>query len=144
MIIRISLDLYGENFSPKEFQKKIDTSFVVFTSNEANDFNEVNEDKNYGFGSLSILNPLIYGINDELLKYQNWYVDFIEKYNEVIINHEVTEVRLFWEVFFTEQCNFEIFDSSSLIILAKHKISIPISVYKITLDEMKEMIAKTL
>jgi hypothetical protein len=140
MIIEISIDLFGDNFSPKKFLDCIENDFEIISSVEPNDANECDKSGVYGFGSISILNPMKYGVGSEQLKYENWYIDFIEKNYSLFIDNGVTDIRLFWNVYYFNQCNFEIFDKDMLQNLSKYLISIPVSVYRLSESEIIEMI----
>ena len=56
-IIRISLDLEGENFSPKKLINELNDEIYVFRSNEPDDMNNRGLNEIYGFGSSAILCP---------------------------------------------------------------------------------------
>src|SRR5688572_4443688 len=109
LIERISLDLYGDNFTPKELLKEVNFPYIVFNSNEVEDLKFTNKVETYDFGSLSLLAPTHYGLQGELDDYENWYVNVIENNNRIFEKYGITEINLFIDVFFTKQCNFEIF-----------------------------------
>jgi len=139
-ITRISLDLYGDTFSPKELLKELKFSYIVFNSNEIKDFKFPNKDETYGFGSLSLLAPRHYGLQGDLVDYENWYIDIIKSNISLFEKHEVTEINLFMDVFFTKECNFEIFSRDGLAKIGKFKVAIPISIYKLPEEEIIEML----
>ncbi len=71
-------------------------------------------------------------------EYENWFVDIIEKYHTHFKNIGITEIILFYNLLFSEQCNIEIFDRQKLKILAKYDVCIPLSCYE---REDKELIS---
>jgi hypothetical protein len=138
--IRISLDLYGDNFSPKTFLGQLPNSFVVFNSSEGTDL-KTNKTGTYDVGSLSILAPTKIGVPRELPDYENWYIDFIERYKDLMDANGVTEINLFIDVFYSGgQCNWEIFSRDGLRKIGKHGIAIPISFYSLKDDEIINML----
>jgi hypothetical protein len=138
--IRISLDLYGDSFSPKAFVGQLTDSLIVFRSNEATDLN-TNKTGTYGFGSLSILAPTKIGIPGQLAEYENWYIDFVERHKDLIDKNGVTELNLFIDVFYSGgQCNWEIFSREGLKKVGQYGIAIPISFYSLTDDQIVELL----
>lgn len=143
-IYRISLDLYGDDFSPREFIKDITDSFIVFNSNEPDDKNDKDPNGIYGFGSISILSPHRYGLQYETEEYEKWYFDFIDKYEYEIKKHNVSEINFFIDIFHSNgQLNTEIFSRDKLKKIAKYDIAIPFSYYKITKEQIIDMLNET-
>lgn len=138
--IRISLDLYGDSFSPKTFLGQLPNSFIVFNSKEATDLTS-NKTGTYDFGSLSILAPKKIGLPGELDDYENWYIDFIERHKGLMDRNGVTEINLFVEVFYSEgQCNWEMFSREGLKKIGRYGIAIPISFYSLTGNQIIDML----
>lgn len=135
LIIRISLDLYGEAFSPKKLSSEIKEPFRVSNSNEVTDINE-RSNKKYGMGFMSIQHPYKIGIEYQLIEYQKWYVDFILKNHSAFVRNSVESICLFFDVFYSNQCNFEILDNELLKEISPFNISLPISVYNQTQHEL--------
>src|SRR5688500_3178831 len=134
-IIRISLDLYGDKFSPKKFLSEITDTVHVFNSTEPDDLNDKDPEGVYGFGSLSILSPQTYGLQYEMTDYENWYFDFIDKNKRTFDQHSITKINLFLDVFDNGgQLNFEIFSRDLLKKVALYNIAIPISFYRLTTE----------
>jgi hypothetical protein len=143
-IIRISLDLYGDNFSPRKALKEITDNIQISSSNEPDDLNDKDPDGVYGFGSLSILSPQIYGLQYEMAEYEEWYLNFIEKYKPVFDKHGVTAINLFFDVFDNGgQLNFEILSRELLKKVGQYEIAIPISVYRLTTEQIVDMLSVT-
>ena len=143
-IIRISLDLYGDNFSPTKALTEITDNIHIFSSNEPNDLNDKDPKGIYGFGSLSILSPQIYGLQYEVAEYEEWYLSFIDKYKPTLDKHGVTEINLFFDVFDNgSQLNFEILSRDLLKKVGQHSIAIPISVNRLTTEAIIDMLSET-
>jgi hypothetical protein len=143
-IIRISLDLYGDKFSPKKFLAKITDTIHIFSSNEPDDLKFKKSEEVYGFGSLSILSPQIYGLQCEMTEYENWYFDFIDKNKSIFDQQGVTEINLFIDVFDNGgQLNFEIFSRELLKKVGLYNIAIPISYYRLTTEQIVDMLMET-
>src|SRR5688572_30573233 len=147
--IRISLDLYGDNFSPKTFLGQLPNTFIIFRTNEATDLkwvntkwaSKANTNEIYGFGSLSILAPTKIGITRQLTDYENWYIGFIELYKDLMDRNGVTEINLFIDVFHSGgQCNWEIFTRDGLRKIGQYGIAIPISFYSLTDDKIVDLL----
>ena len=83
-IIRISLNLNGDKFSPREFLNELTDNVHIFYSNEPDDKNDKDPDGIFGFGSLTLLCPEIYGLQYEMIDYENWYLDFIDKNKKLL------------------------------------------------------------
>lgn len=143
-IIRISLDLEGENFSPQKLINELNDEIHVFRSNEPDDINDRGLNEIYGFGSLAILCPEIYGLQYEMTYYENWYLSFIDKNKKLFDRNGIAEMSLYIEIFHNEgQLNFEIFSRELLKKIAEYEISIPISYYKVSSEDIIEMLKET-
>jgi hypothetical protein len=143
-IIRISLGLYGDNFSPRKALTEITDNIHIFSSNEPDDLNDKDPRGIYGFGSLSILSPRIYGLQYEMAEYEEWYLNFIDKYKPIFDKYGVAEINLFFDVFDNGgQLNFEILSRDLLKKVGQCAIAIPISVYRLTTEEIVEMLGET-
>ena len=143
-IIRISLDLTGDKFSPKELLKALTDNVHIFYSNEPDDINERDPNGIFGFGSLTILCPKIYGLQYQMTAYENWYLDFIDNNKNLLDKNGVTEMSLYIEVFDNGgQLNFEIFSRELLKKVGQYDIAIPISYYRLTTEQIIEMLDET-
>ena len=141
LIIQISLDVSGVFFSPKKFHQIVNDDYFVFSEQEPlinSDNQELNED-----GYLSILNPQKMGIQYELSEYEEWYITFLRKNRDILIKLGVESINLFFDVFYTNQCNFEIFDKEKLKNISEYNVSIPVSVYLVSNDEIREMLLES-
>jgi hypothetical protein len=143
-IIRISLDLNGDKFSPQEFLNELTDNVHIFYSNEPDDINDKDPDGIFGFGSLVILCPKIYGLQYQMTDYENWYLNFIDNNKKLLDKNGVTEMSLYIEVFDNGgQLNFEIFSRELLKKIGQYDIAIPISYYRLTTEQLIEMLDKT-
>lgn len=143
-IISISLDLYGDNFSPKKFLEQVLEPIHVFDFNEPDDPNEVDPEGVFGFGCLSIKSPQIYGLQYEMTEYESWYFDFLDRNKDLLNQHGVEKVNLFMNVFHNGgQLNFEIFSRDLLKKVASYDIAIPISYHRLTTEQIVDMLKDT-
>lgn len=143
-IIRISLDLTGDKFSPKELMKELTDDVHIFYSNEPEDINDRDQNGIFGFGSLTILCPQIYGLQYKMTDYENWYLDFIDNNKKLLDKNGVTEMSIYIEVFDNGgQLNFEIFSRELLKKIGQYNIAIPISYYRLTTEQIIEMLNET-
>lgn len=128
VVLKLTLDLYGKSFIPTKLVELInDEIFVNYIDNS------------YNFVSLE--KPFSLGINQDLLAYEMWYVEFINKYYTKLLDFGVERIDLFINVFFHGQCNFEIFTNNMLRDLTKRNISLPISIFKLSQAEIKSLLS---
>lgn len=141
-ISRISIEFFGENFSPVAFLNGIDNDYNIFSSLEPGEISDVTKSP-YGYGYLSIISPSIYGASDQLQEYEKWYIDFLYRNKERILSHPIENVNLYIEVFTDGgQLNFNVFSNAALKVIADNDISIPVSVYHIKTKQLKKMLFK--
>lgn len=72
--------------------------------------------------------------------YEKWYVNFIRNNYTTFKRYGVKEMNIFINVFYSGQCNFEIFDKKLLALLSQYKISLPISIYALSNKELEEIL----
>jgi hypothetical protein len=143
-IIRISLDLTGDKFSPKAFIEELTDNIHIFTSNEPDDINDRDPNGIFGFGSLTVLCPKVYGLQYEMTDYEKWYLDFIDNNKKLLDKYGVDEMSLYIEVFDNGgQLNFEIFSRQLLKKVGQFDIAIPISYYRLTTEQIIDMLDET-
>lgn len=70
--------------------------------------------------------------------YENDFIAFFENNFDELKRNNADEYSLFIEVYYKDQCNFEIFDKDKLTILSRYQVSLPISVYHIDTDYNSE------
>ena len=126
LLTRLTLDLYfNSQITLTESQSLIGTSYRVIDAND--DF-------------ISIEHPTDIGIEYNMEIYNQWYVDFIENNHSTLKHNGLDKINIFINVFYSGQCNFEIFESQSLSILSKYNESLPISVFHLSNNELKEIL----
>lgn len=122
LLTRLTLDLYfNSQITLTESQSLIGTSYRVIDAND--DF-------------ISIEHPTDIGIEYNMEIYNQWYVDFIENNHSTLKHNGLDKINIFINVFYSGQCNFEIFESQSLSILSKYNVSLPISVFHLSNNEL--------
>ena len=129
MVINISIDIYGERFKAKDFINNLKKDKIAVKEHLILPY------------ALSIENPnCCIGFQDELVDYEKWYVDFLINNFNKIYAYGGKEISIFYNVYFLEQCNFEILDKNLLKKLKDLDISFPVSVYHIDKNEMKSLL----
>lgn len=128
LLVRLILDLYfDQEITVNELRDITGTPYrVIDTSSE--------------FHYISIEHPKDIGVEYELESYNHWYVDFITRNYDSLTKIGLGRVNLFLNVFFSGQCNFELFDKESLSELSKYGISLPISVFNLPTEELKDIL----
>jgi hypothetical protein len=140
VIFRITLQLIGDQFFPGKLIDNLKSNSLVADFHDPGDKIWADKEETYDFGMVSILYPRTFGLQyDE--EYQEWYIKFIEENSINLVENDVNDVRLFIEVFYDGQCNFEIFDKELIHRMSRcMKVSLPISIYHLKDEEIKEML----
>ena len=87
----------------------------------------------YGYGGMSIWHPKKFALRENIIVFENYFVEFLEKNYQLLLVNGVKDFDLFSEIYYDGgQCNFE-FSKSWIKKLAEFEISLPVSVY--ALDE---------
>ncbi|AQZ81292.1 hypothetical protein BUM88_06570 [Acinetobacter calcoaceticus] len=117
MKIRLSLRFGGDNFNHQEIVDSINTDFIYEFYNC--------EDYSY----FTFFHPK--GISSQYPdnNYEEDFIFFIEENYEKLFQYGIRSFDLFIEVYYVDQCNFEILNSNRLKRLSQFNISMPISVY---------------
>lgn len=141
-IERIYLNLTGDKFSPKALLNQIKhlSDGKISYLHEPTDKRD-SDNIEFGFGCLSLKNPKGVCVENEIEQYESWFVEFLEVNQELIKLTGVDEIELFIELFYNKQCNFEIFSRENLSRLAKFNVAIPVSVYGLSDQSLKELLA---
>lgn len=127
VVIKLTIDIYGETFIPTDFIEVVkDKIRVVYLDNSYN--------------TVSLEKPIGLGVNN-ILEYEKWYVDFLNEYYNCLVKMGVERIDLFINVFFCGQCNFEIFSNQMLRSLSLKNISLPISIFKLSQIEIKSLLS---
>ena len=127
MNLRFTITIFGNNFNPSKIFNKLDTSLKVtsyFDTGEKDDIGKIND---YGCLELNHKNEFSKEYWDS--EYEQEFVDFFRKNYQLLRLNNADDLRIFIEAYYSDQCNFEIFNSELLAELAKYKVSLPISVY---------------
>ena len=132
MFVSYSISVFGFQFEPNEVLHKLKTSLVVedMSSNHLSPrgmYVEMN------FLGLIHKNKFSKEYYDE--KYEQEFVDFFKNNYELLKEYGAEEFVLMMDIFYCDQCNFEIFDKGKLKELAKGDVSLPISVYYLEPDD---------
>jgi len=127
MYLRFTIMIFGDNFKPSKMVNNLETSLEVTDYFDAGGKNEFGEINNYGCLVANHKNEFSKEYCDS--EYEQEFVDFFRKNYQSLILNNADDLRIFIEAYYSDQCNFEIFDNESLAELAKYKVSLPISVY---------------
>ena len=106
---------------------KLETSLEVTSYFDAGEEDDIGEINDYGCLELNHKNEFSKEYWDS--EYEQEFVDFFSKNYQLLRLNNADDFRIFIEAFYSDQCNFEIFNSELLAELAKYKVSLPISVY---------------
>lgn len=132
LILKISIDIYGDNLNTNAILNIVQEEIYIEK--------DTSEDIK---GWLTFIHPEIFGVEYKLKTYQEWYVSIIEKYYKYFTLYGATEVNIFYDVFYSKQCNFEIMSDNLMKRLGEYSLSYPISVYKVNDIELKDMLFET-
>lgn len=127
MYLRFTITIFGDNFKPSKMINKLETSLEVTSYFDAGEEDDIGEINDYGCLELNHKNEFSKEYWDS--EYEQEFVDFFSKNYQLLKLNNADDFRIFIEAFYSDQCNFEIFNSELLAELAKYKVSLPISVY---------------
>ncbi len=142
LISRITIMLFGDVFSPKLLFDKLSKEVFISSFHEPSDFIEGEKENTYNYGYAGLCNPQKIGIQYELEEYQKWYIDFLVNNHKTMMDVGVEEIRFFIEIFYTKQCNFEIFNKEDLKVISNYNVSLPLSVYNVSDHEIIDMLVE--
>ena len=97
----------------------------------------------YGFGCISLSHPKVYIADDELVDYLSWLSDFIKEYFDIFYTLGMEEVWFYTNIHYSNSyLSLDLFDSDIFKQIASYKISIsiPMDIYKVTEQEIIEML----
>ena len=97
----------------------------------------------YNFGCICLSHPKVYIADDELVDYLSWLSDFIKEYFDIFYTLGMEKVCFVTNIYYTDSfLSLELFDSDFLKQIASYKISIsiPMNIYKVTEQEIIEML----
>ena len=130
MFVKFSLTIYGVNFTPDKIVNNLNTTLIV---------DEMVVDHMY-MGKDIETNLLSFEHKNKFSKeyydgeYEQEFVDFFRNNYALLKKYGAEEFVLMMDIFYCDQCNFEIFDKDKLPELAKGDVSLPISVYYLEPD----------
>ena len=127
MYLRFTITIFGDNFKPSKMINKLETSLEVTSYFDAGEEDDIGEINDYGCLELNHKNEFSKEYWDS--EYEQEFVDFFRKNYQLLRLNNADDFRIFIEAFYSDQCNFEIFNNELLAELAKYKVSLPISVY---------------
>ena len=127
MYVRFYITISGSDFQPNKIVDQLNTSLII-------------EDivTDYSFGDWNMLRI---GHKNKFSKeyydgeYEQEFVDFFKNNYELLKKYGAEDFTLMMDIFYCDQCNFEIFDKDKLPELAKGDVSLPISVYYLEPDD---------
>lgn len=138
-IISIKIFVYGKKFSPKEFIKNINEPYFLLDSTEPIEFDDEDSDW-YGFGCIHILHPQKICLQYEDEEYQIWYVEFLEKYYQILKDNGANKIDISWSIYYSKQINIEIFNRGLLKRLLKFDVAINLNGFKRSSKAIRELL----
>ena len=139
MIFKYDFSISGDNLYPEKIINKIQGNFIIDSYFRPTDKRLFNLPGTYGYGGMSFRHPKKFATEDNIREYEAAFVDFIEKNYNLLVEAGVDDFKIFMEIYYDgEQCNFEIFDKLTLNKLTQYSISIPVSVYFLSEQEVSE------
>ena len=131
MFVKFSLTIYGVNFTPDKIVNNLNTTLVV--DEMVVDHMYMGKDIETNLLSFEHKNKFSKEYHDR--EYEQEFVDFFKNNYELLKEYGAEEFVLMMDIFYCDQCNFEIFDKGKLKELAKGDVSLPISVYYLEPDD---------
>ncbi|WP_193004360.1 interleukin [Neisseria yangbaofengii] len=115
MYARFTINVTGENFNPTEVLSGLKTSLVI---------------DDFGIGYLYLVHKNEFSSEFPDINYEIEFVKFFEENSHLLKAKGADTFSIFMDIYYSDQCNFEIFNKDLLNKLAKHSVSLPISVFK--------------
>ncbi len=139
---KITLQLIGDNFHPSEIIERMEEEYTLSDYHHPGDKMFENSTNRYDFGELSLMHPRVFGLENDNWEYEEWFVNFIERYHDLFNSNGIDDFRIFIDVFYSgDQCNFEIFNKNLVKRLGRCiDFSMPISIYKLKQKDIREML----
>jgi hypothetical protein len=139
MIYKYSFSVLGDSFYPELILNNIQGDFIIESFISPTDRKFENKPDEYGYGNLSFWHKNKFSTEDEILKYEKDFIEFIGKNHSLFVENGVTESEVFIEIYFDGgQCNFEIFNKELLKHIGDFEVSLPISVYLLKSEEINK------
>ena len=137
-----TIEIFGTELLIDEILKILGNKIKIGNIIHPNDKNPKKDEK-YGFGCISLSHPKVYIADDELVDYLSWLSDFIKEYFDIFYTLGMEKACFVTNIYYTDSfLSLELFDSDFLKQIASYKISIsiPMDIYKVTEQEIIEML----
>ena len=137
-----NIQIFGTELLIDEILKILGNKIKIGNIIHPNDKNPKRGEK-YGFGCISLSHPKVYIADNELVDYLSWLSDFIKEYFDIFYTLGMEKACFFTNIYYTDSfLSLELFDSDFLKQIASYKISIsiPMDIYKVTEQEIIEML----
>lgn len=115
MYARFTINVTGEKFNPVEVLPDLKTSLVI---------------DDLGIGYLYLIHKNEFSSEFPDVNYEIEFVNFFEENFHLLNEKGADDFSIFMDIYYSDQCNFEIFNKDLLNKLAKYNVSLPISVFK--------------
>ena len=138
----INIEILGTELLIDEILKILGNKIKIGNIIHPNDKNPKRGEK-YGFGCISLSHPKVYIADDELVDYLSWLSDFIKEYFDIFYTLGMEEVWFYTNIHYSNSyLSLDLFDSDIFKQIASYKISIsiPMDIYKVTEQEIIEML----
>ena len=137
-----NIQIFGTELLIDEILKILGNKIKIGNIIHPNDKNPKRGEK-YGFGCISLSHPKVYIADDELVDYLSWLSDFIKEYFDIFYTLGMEEVWFYTNIHYSNSyLSLDLFDSDIFKQIASYKISIsiPMDIYKVTEQEIIEML----
>ena len=138
----INIEILGTELLIDEILKILGNKIKIGNIIHPNDKNPKRGEK-YGFGCISLSHPKVYIADNELVDYLSWLSDFIKEYFDIFYTLGMEEVWFYTNIHYSNSyLSLDLFDSDIFKQIASYKISIsiPMDIYKVTEQEIIEML----
>ena len=137
-----NIKIFGTELLIDEILKILGNKIKIGNIIHPNDKNPKRGEK-YGFGCISLSHPKVYIADNELVDYLSWLPDFIKEYFDIFYTLGMEEVWFYTNIHYSNSyLSLDLFDSDIFKQIASYKISIsiPMDIYKVTEQEIIEML----
>ena len=137
-----NIKIFGTELLIDEILKILGNKIKIGNIIHPNDKNPKRGEK-YGFGCISLSHPKVYIADDELVDYLSWLSDLIKEYFDIFYTLGMEEVWFYTNIHYSNSyLSLDLFDSDIFKQIASYKISIsiPMDIYKVTEQEIIEML----
>ena len=137
-----TIEIFGTELLIDEILKILGNKIKIGKIIHPNDKNPKTGEK-YDFGRISLSHPKVYIADDELVDYLSWLSDFIKEYFDIFYTLGMEEVWFYTNIHYSHSyLSLDLFDSDIFKQIASYKISIsiPMDIYKVTEQEIIEML----